>query len=63
MHIKQKPIENAQAIIFKIIIMVPKILNLGEKFLDQPSHFALSGDVVDLLAKACGVFAPLGIFV
>ncbi|WP_297918958.1 hypothetical protein [uncultured Campylobacter sp.] len=34
MHIKQKPIENAQAIIFKIIIRVPKILNLGEKFLD-----------------------------
>ena len=61
--IKQKPIENAQAIIFKIIIRVPKILNLTKKFLDQPSHFALGGDVVDLLAKACGVFAPLGVFV
>ena len=63
MHIKQKPIENAQAIIFKIIIRVPKILNLAKKFLDQPSHFALGGDVVDLLAKACGIFAPLGVFV
>jgi len=61
--IKQKLIENAQAIIFKIIIKAPKILNLGEKFLDQPSHFALGGDVVDLLAKACGIFAPLGVFV
>ena len=61
--IKQKLIENAQAIIFKIIIKAPKILNLGEKFLDQPSHFALGGDVVDLLAKACGVFAPLRVFV
>jgi hypothetical protein len=61
--IKQKLIENAQAIIFKIIIRVPKILNLAKKFLDQPRHFALGGDVVDLLAKACGVFAPLGVFV
>ena len=61
--IKQKLIENAQAIIFKIIIRVPKILNLAKKFLDQPSHFALGGDVVNLLAKACGVFAPLGVFV
>ena len=60
--IKQKPIENAQVIIFKIIIRVPKILNLGEKFLDQPSHFTLVCDVVDLLAKACSVFAPFGVF-
>ena len=63
MHIKQKPIENAQAIIFKIIIRVPKILNLTKKFLNQPRHLALGGDVVDLLAKACGIFAPLGVFV
>ena len=63
MHIKQKPIENAQAIIFKIIIRVPKILNLAKKFLDQPRHLTLGGDVVDLLAKACGIFAPLGVFV
>ena len=61
--IKQKLIENAQAIIFKIIIRVPKILNLGEKFLNQPRHLALGGDVVDLLAKACGIFAPFGVFV
>jgi hypothetical protein len=61
--IKQKLIENAQAIIFKIIIRVPKMLNLTKKFLDQPSHFALGGDVVDLLAKACGIFSPFGVFV
>ena len=61
--IKQKLIENAQAIIFKITIKAPKILNLGEKFLDQPSHFALGGDVVNLLAKTCSVFAPFGVFV
>ena len=63
MHIKQKLIENAQTIIFKIIIKAPKMLNLTKKFLDQPRHLALGGDVVDLLAKACGVFAPLGVFV
>lgn len=61
--IKQKLIENAQAIIFKIIIKAPKILNLAKKFLDQPRHLALGGDVVDLLAKACGIFAPFGVFV
>ena len=62
-HIKQKLIENAQAIIFKIIIRVPKILNLGEKFLDQPRHLALVCDVVDLLPEARGIFAPFGVFV
>ena len=61
--IKQKLIENAQAIIFKIIIRVPKMLNLTKKFLNQPRHLALGGDVVDLLAKACGIFAPFGVFV
>ena len=61
--IKQKLIENAQAIIFKIIIKATKILNLAKKFLDQPRHLALGGDVVDLLAKACGIFAPFGVFV
>jgi len=61
--IKQKLIENAQAIIFKIIIRVPKILNLAKKFLDQPRHLTLGSDVVDLLAKARGIFAPFGVFV
>lgn len=61
--IKQKLIENAQAIIFKIIIRVPKILNLAKKFLDQPRHLTLGGDVIDLLAKTSGIFAPLGVFV